>query len=69
MVELELPVKTGEPPWEAGAEPPEVAYWSYQVPCAGVRYYTFDSRPLLSSRMKRWSQKPEEPTGRDGRLE
>lgn len=34
-----------------------IFYW---VPCAGVRYYTFDYRPALRHMAARWAEEAEE---------
>ena len=32
----------------------------YQVPCAGVRYYTYDYRPALRHMAARWAEEERE---------
>ena len=34
----------------------------YSVPCAGVRYYTYDFRPALQKRIEGWGADDEEET-------
>ena len=45
MVTLETQVKTEEVQLEKDVDNPEVTPLFYWVPCAGVRYYTYDYRP------------------------
>jgi hypothetical protein len=41
-------------------EGPEVSPFFYWVPCAGVKYYTYDYQPALQRRMARWTEKTED---------
>ncbi len=35
----------------------EVAYWFFRVPCAGVRYYTYEDGPVNSCSSRKFSEK------------
>ncbi len=56
MVIRERAIKVEEVELDAKKDHPEVAPLFYNVPCAGVRYYTFDCRPALKKRISRWAE-------------
>ncbi len=35
----------------------EVAHWFFRVPCAGVRYYTYECGPVNSCSSRKFSEK------------
>ena len=34
----------------------ELVPFFYSVPCAGVKYYTYDDRPALKKRIEHWAK-------------
>ncbi len=55
MVILERPVKVEAVGIDADLDHSEAAPFFYSVPCAGVKYYTFDYRRALRMRISRWA--------------
>ena len=47
MVTLETQAKTEEIQLEKDTDNPEITPLYYGIPCAGVRYYTYDYRPAM----------------------
>lgn len=37
----------------------EVAHWFFRVPCAGVRYYTYEDGPVNSCSSRNFSERAE----------
>ena len=37
----------------------EVAHWFFRVPCAGVRYYTYEDGPVNSCSSRKFSERAE----------
>ena len=56
MVILERAIKVVEVEIDADLDHPDVLPFFYSVPCAGVKYYTFDYRRALQMRISRWAE-------------
>ena len=59
MVTLVARGKTEAVGLENNLEGPEVSPFFYWIPCAGVKYYTYDYQPALPRTMTQWTEKAE----------
>ena len=62
MAVSELQVKERMVSREPRGFTPDTDPLFYTVPCAGVKYYTFDYRPALRKMAQRWDREREVPT-------
>ncbi len=57
MVTVELTEHLKEAEETSVLNDAEVAHWFFRVPCAGVRYYTYEDGPVNSSSSGKFSEK------------
>lgn len=56
MVIVDPAAKAEEVEIDADLGHPEVVPFFYSVPCAGVKYYTYDYRRAQQMRISRWAE-------------
>ena len=57
MVTVELTEHLKEAEETSVLNDAEVAYWFFRVPCAGVRYYTYEDGPVNSCSSRKFTER------------